>query len=72
VSRLRAPGLVRGGAFFGLGVLFSAVLVLVVRAAYGFESFDGGLTTNAGNAILIVSLLAAPLFFLVGIGAFDY
>jgi cytochrome c oxidase subunit 1 len=67
-----APGLKRGALFFVIGVLFSAALVLLIRALYGFPSFDGGLTVNAQNAILIVSLLAAPLFFLVGIGAFDY
>src|ERR671915_242168 len=71
-ARMRAPGLTRGFLFFVIGVLFCAALVLVIRAAYGFPSFDGGLTTNAQNAILIVALLAAPLFFLVGLGAFDY
>src|SRR5919109_243378 len=69
---MRAPGLLRGGLFFVLGVLFSAGLVLLVRYAYGFPSFDGGVTTNAQNAILLVSLIASPLFFLVGLGAFDY
>ncbi len=69
---MRAPGLKRGGLYFVIGVLFSAALVLVIRAAYGLDSFDGGLTGNAQDAILLVSLLAAPLFFLTGIGAFDY
>jgi cytochrome c oxidase subunit 1 len=72
MSAMRAPGLKRGGLYFVIGVLFSAALVLLIRAAYGLESFDGGLTGNAQNAILLVSLLAAPLFFLVGIGAFSY
>jgi cytochrome c oxidase subunit 1 len=72
VTRMRAPGLTRGFVFLVLGVLFSAALILAIRAAYGFESFDGGLTTKAQNAILLLSLFAAPLFFLVGIGAFDY
>ena len=53
-------------------MLFSAALVLVIRAAYGFPSFDGGLTGNAQDAILRVSMIAAPLFLLVGLGAFDY
>jgi cytochrome c oxidase subunit 1 len=69
---MRAPGLKRGGLYFVIGVLFSAALVLVIRLAYGLESFDGGLTGNAQDAILLVSLLAAPLFFLTGIGVFDY
>ena len=72
MSRVRAPGLIRGGAFFVLGVLFSAAIVLVVRAAYGYPSFDGGMTTKAQNGILLTSLFAGPLFFLGGIGAFDY
>src|SRR5918999_5179265 len=72
MTRMRAPGLTRGALFFVAGVLFSAAHVLAVRAAYGFPSFDGGMTTNAQNAILLVSLIAAPLFFLVGLGAFDY
>src|SRR3954454_18453821 len=73
-TRLRGPGFTRAGAFLLMGVLFSAALVLVVRELYGFDSFAGGdlLTTKAQNAILVVSLVAAPLFFLVGLGAFDY
>src|ERR687893_2295196 len=72
--KLRAPGFYRAGLFTLLGVLFSAALVIVVRELYGLQTFDGGdlLHGKAENAILIVSLIAAPLFFLVGIGAFDY
>jgi cytochrome c oxidase subunit I len=72
VSRVRAPGLVRGGVFFVIGVLFAAGLVILVRELYGYSTFDGGLTTKAQNAILLTSLFAAPMFFLVGLGAFDY
>ena len=73
MSRVRAaPGLIRGGVFFVIGVLFAAAIVLGVRASYGWESFDGGITTNDQNGILLVSLFSAPLFFLVGLGAFDY
>src|SRR5215208_5145802 len=73
-TRLRAPGFPRAGAFLLLGVLFSAALVILIRQLYGLDTFAGGdlLTVKAQNAILIVSLIAAPLFFLVGIGAFDY
>jgi cytochrome c oxidase subunit I len=74
-AKLRAPGWYRAGAYIVLGVLFSAALVTVVREAYGFSTpFDGsgGWTTQWQNAVLIVSLLAAPFFFLVGLGAFDY
>src|SRR4029077_5034388 len=72
VSRVRAPGLIRGGVFFAIGVLFAAAIVLLVRYLYGWESFDGGITTKAQNGILLVSLFSGSLFFLVGIGAFDY
>ena len=72
-ARLRGPGLTRAGWFTLLGVLFSAVLVTVIRLAYGFSNpFDGsdGWDAKWQNAVLIVALLGAPLFFLVGLGAF--
>ena len=56
-------------------MLFAAVLVTAIRLAYGFSTpFDGadGWDVDWQDAVLIVSLLAAPLFFLVGLGAFDY
>src|SRR4051812_44596438 len=73
-TRLRGPGFYRAGLFVLLAVLFAAGLVILVRSLYGFDTFAGSdlLTTEAQNAILLVSLIAAPLFFLVGIGAFDY
>src|SRR5690349_4046480 len=75
MAHLRAPGWYRAGAFVVLGVLFAAALVTVVRLAYGFSNpFDGadGWDVKYQDAVLIVSLIAAPLFFLVGLGAFDY
>ena len=72
-ARLRAPGLTRAGLFLVLGTLFCAVLILVIRWAYDYPSFaDGGMTVQAQDAILLLSLLIAPLWFLVGLGAFDY
>src|SRR3954464_1771249 len=72
-ARLRAPGLTRAGLFLVLGTLFCAAIVLAVRGLYGFPiSHDGGLTTASQNGILMLSLLIAPLWFLVGLGAFDY
>ncbi len=74
-ARMRAPGLIRAGEFTVLGVLFAAVLVTVIRLAYGFSTpFDGadGWDVKWQDAVLIVSLVGAPLFFLVGLGAFDY
>src|SRR4051794_20040673 len=72
-SALRRPGFVRAFAFLSLGVLFAAALIVGLRALYHFPSArDGGMTTPTQNGILLVSLLAAPLFWLVGLGAFDY
>src|ERR687893_15623 len=74
-AHLRAPGWYRAGAYVVGGVLFAAALVTVVRLAYGFSNpFDGadGWDASWQNAVLIVALLAAPMFFLVGLGAFDY
>ena len=73
-AKLRAPGWYRAGLFTFLGVLFCFGLVSLVRWGYGIDTFDGGdlLTGKAQDAILTVSLIGAPLFFLVGLGAFDY
>ena len=72
-ARLRAPGFTRAGLFLVLGALFCAAIVLAVRALYGFPiSRDGGLTVPTQNGILLLSLLIAPLGFLIGLGAFDY
>ena len=53
MSRVRAPGLIRGGVFFVIGVLFAAALVLLIRGLYGYPSFDDGMTTKAQDAILL-------------------
>src|SRR5215213_4957435 len=74
-ANLRAPGWYRAGGFLVGGVLFAAALVTIVRLAYGFSTpFDGsdGWDAHWQNAVLVVALLAAPLFFLVGLGALDY
>src|SRR5215217_3052247 len=68
-ANLRAPGWYRAGAFLALGVLFCAALVTAIRLAYGFSTpFDGsdGWNANWQDAVLIVSMVGAPLFFLVG------
>ncbi len=64
--KLRAPGWYRATAFVGLGVLFALGLTSAVRAASGLDP------VIAGEAWLLVGLIAVPLFFLVGIGCFDY
>src|SRR3954466_3548449 len=74
-ARMRAPGLARAGLFVLLGVVFAVVLVTIARLAYGFSNpFDGasGWDTKWQNAVLVVGLIASPLFFFVGLGAFDY
>src|SRR5918994_4870553 len=72
-ARLRAPGLSRAFLFLVFGTLFCAAIIIAVRELYGFPVFeDGKIATKAQNAILLLSLLIAPLWFLVGLGAFDY
>src|SRR3954465_60398 len=74
-AKLRAPGWYRAATFVVLGMLFAAALVTLVRLAYGFSTpFDGadGWDANWQNAVLVVSLVSTGLFFLVGIGCFDY
>src|SRR5690348_1417732 len=65
-ARLRKPGLVRGGLMFLVGVAFACGLSVITRLAYGYDDLVNG------AAMTIISLIAAPLFFLVGLGAFDY
>jgi cytochrome c oxidase subunit 1 len=65
-ARLRAPGLLRGGWFAILGVLFAMGLDCLIRGVSFYHP------TIDDNAILQVALIAAPMFFLVGLGAFDY
>ncbi|MEA2372688.1 MAG: cytochrome c oxidase subunit [Solirubrobacteraceae bacterium] len=66
IARLRAPGLLRGGWFAILGVVFAMGLDCLIRGvSYYHPTIDS-------EAILQVALISAPLFFLVGLGAFDY
>jgi cytochrome c oxidase subunit I len=69
VTKLRAPGLYRGGLGLLLGVAFATGLTWLVRMSTGHVTFHHYLEPDA---ILTVSLIAAPLFFLVGLGGFDY
>ena len=65
-AQLRQPGWYRAAAFTVLGLAFCLALTTGIRAAYGYDpllDFD---------AIAIVSMIGTPLFFLVGLGAFDY
>ncbi len=69
VVRLRAPGFYRAFLAAALAVAVATALTWVVRASTGHATFTHYLS---GDAILTVSLIACPLFFLVGLGAFDY
>ncbi|MFN8132671.1 MAG: cytochrome c oxidase subunit I [Solirubrobacteraceae bacterium] len=65
-AKLRAPGWYRAFACVLLGIAFSVGLTAGIRALYGFDPVIDG------NAITIVSMIAAPLLFLIGLGCFDY
>ncbi len=67
--RLRAPGFYRAFLAAALAVAFATALTWVVRTATGHATYTHYLS---GDAILTVSLIACPLFFLVGLGVFDY
>jgi cytochrome c oxidase subunit 1 len=69
VATLRKPGLLRGGEFLLLGAAFSFGLSVLIRALYGHDNYTHFIDADS---ILQIGLLAAPLFFLVGLGAFDY
>src|ERR687886_150509 len=66
MSKLRAPGWYRAalGVLTGIAVAFG--LDVLIRALYGYKPLIDG------NAITTVTLISAPLGFIVGIGCFDY
>src|SRR5437763_15310404 len=64
--KLRAPGWYRAALFDVLGFAFAFGLTVLIRwLMHEHPIIDG-------DAITIVSLIAVPMFFLVGLGAFDY
>jgi len=63
--KLRAPGWYRATLYIGLGVAFALALIVVARLGYGLDPVVDV------RSWLLVSLLAVPLFFLGGLGAFD-
>src|SRR5664280_2265368 len=67
--RLRAPGFYRAAWMMALGVAFATGLTWVVRMSTGHSTFHHYISPDA---ILTVSLIAVPLAFLVGMGAWDY
>src|SRR5947209_11457253 len=64
--KLRAGGWYRAALMSALGFGFAVGLTALIRFLMHQHP------VIEGHAITIVSLLAVPLFFLVGIGAFDY
>ena len=69
VATLRRPNLARAFLFLLIGVAFSFALDVFIRALYGHDNYAHFIDVDS---ILLISLLAAPMFFLVGLGAFDY
>ncbi len=69
IAKFRAPGFYRGALGLVLGVAFATAITWLVRMVTGHTTYTHYLE---GEAVLVVSLIAAPLFFLVGIGGFDY
>ena len=65
-ASMRKPGLGRAGWFTLYGIAFAYALTIGIRTLYGHDRYDHFLQ---GEAVLTVALLAAPLFFLVGLAA---
>jgi cytochrome c oxidase subunit I len=63
---LRVAGWWRALAFLVLGIAFSYGLTIGLRALFDYQPLV------YGNGVVAVALLAAPMFFLVGLGCFDY
>jgi cytochrome c oxidase subunit 1 len=67
--KVTAPGFYRAFLGVAFGIAFATALTWVVRVSTGHATFTHYLSPDA---ILTVSLIGCPLFFLVGLGAFDY
>jgi cytochrome c oxidase subunit I len=63
---LRAPGWWRALAYIVAGIAFSYGLSIGARAVLGYDPLLDG------EAVATIALIAVPLFFLVGLGCFDY
>ncbi|HEV3228544.1 MAG TPA: cytochrome c oxidase subunit I [Solirubrobacteraceae bacterium] len=66
VAKLRGPGFYRAGLMTLLGIGLCIALTTGVRASSGLHP------ALRDNSVLTAALIVAPLFFLVGLGAFDY
>src|SRR4029077_18218338 len=69
LARIRQPGWIRAIVFIVLGIGFSIGLDVLIRALYGHDRFAH---FYEADAVLQVCLIVVPLFFLVGLGLFDY
>ncbi len=65
-ASLRHAGWTRATFYTLLGIAFSYALSLGARAGFDYDPLLDG------ESVLQIALIAAPLFFLVGIGCFDY
>src|SRR4051794_21693637 len=63
---LRQAGWTRAGLFTLCGLAFSYGLSIGLRALLGYDPL------LSSESVLQISLLAMPMFFLVGLGCFDY
>ncbi len=65
-AKLFAPGWYRAALYTLLGIAFSIAFLTGIRAAFGSDP------VYYGDGVLQVALLMVPLWFLAGIGCFDY
>ena len=63
---LRRPGWTRAGFFTLIGLAFSYGVSIGLRSLFGYDPL------LSSESVLQISLIAMPLFFLVGLGCFDY
>ena len=63
---LRQPGWSRAAFYVLLGIAFTYALSIGTRAILGYDPLLDG------EAVLRISLISVPFFFLVGLGCFDY
>ena len=61
------PGLVRGAWMALLGFGLGTLLVLALRAWWGWDP-----VWNTEVVLVVGAMVVAPIFFLAGIGSFDY
>ena len=65
-AAVRRPGWTRATMYSLIGVAFCYALSMGARAGFGYDP------VLDGEAVLQISLLGVPFFFLVGLGLFDY